>query len=126
MVIVLIHWRIKPEMEHEFLEYWRTTTTVPDRTGLITEMLSEVNTPKDFSYITWTLDPESLGNFKSYVNVGIWSDSETFFDQIGKNFNDDLPMKEFEQFRRRRIVLTPQGWRRGSHPLPGSDSLGTI
>lgn len=30
----------------------------------------------DFSYITWHLeDGESLGNFKSYVTVGIWQES---------------------------------------------------
>ena len=39
MIIVIIHWKIKPEQEkvEEFLEFWRKAALVGDRTGLIGE-----------------------------------------------------------------------------------------
>ncbi|MDE2229788.1 MAG: hypothetical protein KGL11_12215 [Alphaproteobacteria bacterium] len=126
MIIVLIHWRIKPEQEHidAFLEFWRTKATVEDRTGLVGEFLSETMTPKDFPYITWHMDPDTLGDHKSFVNAGIWADEEAFHEQIGKNFNDDKPMLPFEKYRRRRIVLRPNSQRIGMAKLPSVDSAG--
>jgi hypothetical protein len=128
MMIVLIHWRIKPEREQisDFLGYWKTQATVSDRTGLITEMLSEARSAKDFWYATWRLDPESFGNFKSYVNVGFWHDDNAFEEQIARHFNDDLPMKDFEKYRRRRAILTPTAWRLGGSSLPSADSDGVL
>jgi hypothetical protein len=118
MMIVLIHWRIKPDRVDEFLAFWKQTATVADRSELVTEMLSEVRSPKDFWYATWSLDPESFGNFKSFVNVGIWNDDQAFKEQIADKFNDDLPLKSFEMYRRRRAILTPKTWRIGNAQLP--------
>jgi hypothetical protein len=67
MIIVLIHWRIKPDKTTDFLDVWRTQARVNDRTGLVAELLNEVKTPKDLWYITWHLDPDSLGDFVSYL-----------------------------------------------------------
>ena len=126
MMIVLIHWRIKPHKVDDFLDYWKTQATIGDRKGLITEMLSEVRTPKDFWYATWSLDSESLGDFKSYVNVGFWHDDNEFQTQIADKFNDDRPLLPFEMYRRRRAILTPRSWRRGQAELPQKDAAGVL
>jgi hypothetical protein len=126
MIIVLIHWRIKPEKTSEFLDFWKTQATIQNRGDLVAEMLNEVQMPKDFPYATWSLDPESFGNFKSYVNVGVWDDDNAFQEQIGQYFNDDRPMLDFEKFRRRRAVLKPVSWRRGQAQLPENDPAGVL
>src|SRR5215207_4961563 len=38
--IVLVEWKIKKGREAEFLDYWSTQSTIPDRSGLIGEFLS--------------------------------------------------------------------------------------
>jgi hypothetical protein len=127
-VIVLIHWRIKPEPEHveAFLAFWQTKSTVDDRTGLIGEFLSETLGAKDFPWITWHMDPDGLADHKSFVNVGMWTDEKAFHEQIGKNFNDDRPMLPFEKYRRLRIVLRPKCWRMGHGRLPAIDSSSVL
>lgn len=128
MIIVLIHWRIKPEQEHvdAFLDFWRTKAIVEDRTGLVGEFLSETLAPGDFPYITWHIDPDNLGDHKSFVNVGTWADENAFQKQIGNKFNDDKPMLSFEKYRRRRMVVRPKCWRMGDGRLPIHDSGGVL
>ena len=125
-IVVLIHWRIKPGPEHvdAFLEFWRTKCTVEDRSGLVSELLSETLAVRDFPYITWHMDTDALDDHKSFINVGTWEDENAFQEQVGKNFNDDKPMLSFEKYRRRRIVLRPQCWRIGHANVPVDDSGG--
>jgi len=78
----------------------------------------------NFPYITWHLDPESLGNFKSYVTIGLWADAKTFGEEVAKYFNDDKPLLAFEKYRRRRVIFEPVGWRIGKTSLPNYDSPG--
>ena len=33
--IVAVEWRIKKGQENEFLEYWSTRSTIPDRSGIV-------------------------------------------------------------------------------------------
>jgi hypothetical protein len=124
----LIHWRIKPEQKHidDFLEFWRTKSIVENRTGLVGEFLSETLNQKEYPYITWHMDPDSLNDHKSFVNVGTWVDEKAFHEQIGKNFNDDKPMLPFEKYRRLRIVLRPKCWRMGHGKLPVDDSSSVL
>jgi len=124
MFIALIHWRIRPDKKNvaAFLKFWKTKNTVPKREGLIGEFLSDGLPVKEFPYITWHLDSESLGNFKSFVTVGLWRSAEDFDSQISKNFNDDKPLLSFEKYRRRRVIFQPVGWRMGKSALPDSDS----
>ena len=37
MIVVLIHWKIRPEQEmvDEFLKFWRETAIIDDRRGLL-------------------------------------------------------------------------------------------
>jgi hypothetical protein len=126
MITALIHWRIKPDDSSNtaFLNHWKTNNTIGDRTGLIVEFLSDSLPIAAFPYITWHLDGESLGDFKSYVTIGLWADANDFKEQIASYFNDDKPMLEFEKYRRRRVVLRPVEWRIGETPLPKDDSQG--
>ena len=126
MMIALIHWRIKPNDEsvEAFLEHWRTNNTIGDRSGLIAEFLSQSLPMAQFPFITWHLDAESLGNFKSYVTVGIWQDAADFAKQVAGYFNDENPLLPFEQYRRRRVVFKPAEWRIGCASMPTLDSPG--
>src|ERR1051326_9480493 len=124
MIIALIHWRIRPDDESisAFLHHWKTNNTIRDRTGLMAEFLSDSLPMSQFPYITWHLDSESLGNFKSYVTVGLWQDAHAFREQVAAYFNDEKPMLPFEQYRRRRVVFEPVSWRSGEAPVPAFDS----
>lgn len=125
-MIALIHWRIKPDCVEEFLAHWRKENKIKDRSGLIAEFLSDSLKPSDMPYITWHLDEQSLGNFRSYVTVGIWADADAFEKQIAEYFNDEKPMLPFEQFRRRRVVFRPVEWRIGESAMPVSDTDGVL
>ncbi|MGP1354633.1 MAG: hypothetical protein ACTS1Z_15065 [Parasphingopyxis sp.] len=122
--IALIHWRIKDDGVEEFLRHWRENNRIEDRSGLIAEFLSDSLKPSDLPFITWHLDEQSLGNFRSYVTVGIWADGDAFAEQIARYFNDDKPMLPFEQFRRRRVVFRPVEWRIGEAAIPKEDTPG--
>lgn len=128
MLAALIHWRVKPEQEHvdAFLDHWKNNNRVDDRRGLIAEFLSDPLDTKSFPHVTWHLDGESLGDFKSYVTVGLWSDADEFEKQIAQHFNDGQPLKSFEKYRRRRVVFHPVGWRVGDGDLPEGDSEGVV
>jgi hypothetical protein len=126
MMIALIHWRIKPynESTAAFITHWKTNNTIGDRSGLIAEFLSDSLPISDFPYITWHLDSESLGDFKSYVTVGLWHDAEAFRQQVATYFNDGKLLLPFEKYRRRRVVFKPIEWRIGETLMPAQDSPG--
>ena len=126
MIIALIHWRVKLGDEHTraFLHHWQTRNTIANRSGLIAEFLSDSLPMSQFPYITWHLDSESLGDFRSYVTVGFWQDTDAFRDQVAAYFNDDKPSLGFEQYRRRRVIFSPVHWRIGDAQLPEADSDG--
>ncbi|MBO6528398.1 hypothetical protein [Erythrobacter sp.] len=125
-MIALIHWRIKPESVEDFLTHWREQNRIADRSGLIAEFLSDSLKPSDMPFITWHLDEQSLGNFRSYVTVGIWVDGDAFAEQIGQYFNDENALLPFEQYRRRRVVFRPVEWRIGNAELPETDTPGVL
>ena len=121
MVVVLIHWRIKPtdEAEAAFFEYWTNDATINDKSSLAAEFLSAPMLARDvpFRVDDLTLGPGIL-DCRHFVNVGIWETWEAFYDQVGKNMGDDAPVKPFEADRRTRTVLRPRESRVGSWPLP--------
>jgi hypothetical protein len=129
MFIALIHWRIVPDRVDEFLQYWKNNNTIGERKGLIAEFLSE-SLPQDKLPIpiripiSWHLDENSLGDFKSYVTVGLWKDSEAFYDQVKGYLNEDRPMLPFEKYRRRRVIFDSVCWRIGQWKMPETDSPG--
>ena len=127
MVVVLIHWKIRPEpsMVDDFLNFWRTNAVIDDRRGLICEFLSEAHSPAEYSWITWQLTG-SEGKYRSFINVGYWDGSEEFHAQVGKYFETSLDQQPFERFPRVRTLLNPKCWRIGDSRLPKHDSGGVM
>ena len=126
MVIVVIKWSIKPDRIEAFRLFWSQEARVQDRRGLVGEFLNEVGSKDDYPYITWNLDDQGAQASQLYVNVGIWTDSDAFQEQIARYFNDDGPIREFEAARRVRTVLMPKLWRIGGAMLPVDDSSGVL
>jgi hypothetical protein len=128
MHVVLVHWRIKPDQQNiqAFLKHWREENKIEDRSGLVAEFLSESISPKDFPDTTWHLDPENLGDHKSFVNVALWREAKDFDEQIARHYNDKKEMKSFEKYRRRRVVAEAGDWRIGQFPLAKRDSKGVL
>lgn len=125
MVIVLIHWKIKPDKVDDFFAYWQRSVVVQDREGLIGEFLSEGCNTSEFPWITWDLSG-CEGLYRSFINVGLWRNAQDFHEQIGKYFKDKEEPKEFEYERRVRTTLRPKHWRMGDSSIPGHDSGGTL
>ena len=118
--IVVVEWKIKKGREAEFLDYWSTRSTIPDRTGLIGEFLSGVEDRERFPWINWTLDDR----WTTFYNVGLWRDRLDFEGQIGKFIDNSRPPQDFEATRRTRVFLAPERWRIGATALPKSDPEG--
>jgi hypothetical protein len=115
--IVVVEWKIKPGRECEFLEYWSTRSTIPDRSGLIGEFLNEVDR---LPWVNWSLDE----GWTTFYNVGIWRDAAAFEEQIGKFIDNSRPPLDFEAGKRSRVFLAPERWRIGAVPLPATDPAG--
>jgi hypothetical protein len=115
MVIVLISWRIKPtdDAVEQFKAWWRDHANVDDRSGLFGEFLSS---PVPADELPFETDDMRVphGEYRPFVNVGLWRDVEAFQTQIVKNFSDDKPPHPFEAERRRRTVLVPDERRMGA------------
>jgi hypothetical protein len=114
MRIVLIEWRIRKGQEEQFLEYWSKRAVVQDRSGLIAEFLSRVESPQQYPWITWELDE----CWTTFVNVGLWREASDFEEQIGRYMDDTRPPLAFEAERRRRVLVAPERWRTGGTNLP--------
>lgn len=127
MIIVLIHWKIKPdqEMVDKFLHFWRQEALVEDRRGLVGEFLTEAHSTEEYSWITWQLT-EREGQYRSFINVGYWNSANEFHAQIGKYFEVRTGPKEFEAETRTRVALKPKSWRMGNSNLPTHDSGGVL
>ena len=127
MVIVLIHWKIKPKqkMVDRFLEFWKKEAIVNDRRGLVGEFLTESHSNAEYDWITWGLGGCER-KYRTFINIGYWSSAEEFKDQIGQYFDTSSGKKDFEAKRRVRTVMKPKCWRIGDASLPSHDSGGVL
>jgi len=95
MDIVIVYWKIKPEMEQEFLDWWKLgMESKPD--GLMEEHLSKVE-PDETS--TWDL---SSPGYLTYINVGKWTDKKHW----KAAFSDHSTLQPFEASLRERIWVS--------------------
>jgi hypothetical protein len=127
VVIVLIHWRIKPDVASEaaFLEFWRTVARISDKTNLIGEFLSAPVLATNFPFLVDDFSAgHSQGACKHFMNIGLWRDWKSFEQEVGKYFDDAKPMQPFEAQRRTRTVLEPKEWRRGEAALTNTSTCG--
>ncbi|MCY4588990.1 MAG: hypothetical protein OXE86_00190 [Alphaproteobacteria bacterium] len=125
MIIVIIHWKIKPDMVNEFLDFWRMSAVVNDRNGLIGEFLGEEHSAAEFGWITWPMTG-CKGKYRSFVNVGYWNSGDEFQAQVGRYFDLSTGPKDFEAEPRLRTALRPKCWRIGDSTLPIRDSRGVL
>jgi len=125
MFIILIHWRIKPTEEYinAFRKFWREKVPINNDNDLIGEFLSEPLRAEDVQYPIDVILPGEEKPYVSFVNVGIWKDENSFYDQVGKYIPPEGTTKEFEAYPRRRIPLEPKFWRRGKSQLPDLNNL---
>ncbi|MBI4894705.1 MAG: hypothetical protein HY833_03145 [Candidatus Aenigmarchaeota archaeon] len=95
MDIIVVYWKIKPDMEQDFLEWWRSGLgSKPE--GLIEEHLSKVE-PDETS--TWDL---SNSKYVTYLNVGKWKDKKYW----KKVFSGQAKLQPFEAALRERIWVS--------------------
>lgn len=120
--IVVVEWKIKKGHEQEFLDYWSTKSTIPDRTGLIAEFMSGEESREQFPWINWAA--AESGDFTVFYNVGIWRRADDFMGQIGKYIDNNRPPMAFEADHRHRVFLAPVKWRIGMASLPAKDADG--
>ena len=121
MILVLIHWRIKPTEKAvaDFRNWWENVAKIPDTKNLIGEFLSEPLPASNFKFAVNDLSAkDGEPPHTVFINVGMWKDWESFDAQVGHNFRDDKPPMEFEAIRRTRTILEPKAWRRGQWQLP--------
>lgn len=123
MIIVAIHWKIRPDKTDEFLRYWKEKAFIHDRSGLVGEFLTEPLSNTEHDWITWDLLGDK-GKYKSFINVGYWESAEKFHEQVGKNFKNTP--EDFEYELRVRTALNPAHWRMGDASLPKSSTGGVI
>ena len=114
MRIVLVEWRIRKGEEEQFLEYWSKRVPVLDRSSLIGEFLSRVESRQQYPWITWELSER----WTTFVNVGLWREASDFEEQIGRYMDNTRPPMAFEAERRRRVLVAPERWRMGGTGLP--------
>ena len=102
MIIVLIHWKIKPdqEMVDKFLQFWRQTAVVEDCRGLIGEFLTEAQSTAECSWIMWQLTG-CEGKYRSFINVGDWNSVNSFQQLL---FKERFPHVVFGQPMKLRQV----------------------
>lgn len=121
--VIVVHWKIKPEREAEFLDYWATRASVADRSGLVGEFLSSV---ADRAQHPWINLQALSPRWASFFNVGLWRDAAAFQDQIGRYIDNTQPPFDFEAERRERVFLVPERWRTGHSALPAADPPGVV
>lgn len=135
MIIALINWRILPDQVEAFLSKWKTGLSLGNAPGLIGEFLSKVESHDFHEGITWEMEADEKDNkadwrsteFVSYVNVGVWTDTDFFMNAVGKYMSAGRSLKEpFEAAPRRRAILLPEHWRRGQLHLPATTSEGVV
>ncbi len=115
--IVAVEWRIKKGQENEFLEYWSTRSTIPDRAGLVAEFLNRVESREQFPWMVWEFNE----GWTTFINIGIWREGADFQQQIGRFIDNSRPPLAFEADRRRRVFMAPERWRIGNTPLLTAD-----
>ena len=120
--IVVVEWKIKKGHEQEFLDYWATKSTIPDRSGLIAEFMSGEESREQFPWINWAA--AETGDFTTFYNIGIWRKADDFMGQIGKYIDNKRPPMAFEADHRHRVFLAPVKWRIGQASLPAQDADG--
>jgi hypothetical protein len=128
MHFVLIHWKIRrtEQAVHDFLQYWSEVLTIPDRTGLIGEFLSQPLRPEETGLFQNGVALQDTPAYYSFINLGLWEDVRAFQEQIDRPYRQrGLAQLPFEYAKCQGLLLHPCQWRLGTASLPAWDQLGT-
>jgi hypothetical protein len=110
MVVILVHWLIKPNKTEEFVKRWEGMTVQAD-SGLYREIFTTPETEvQNLHYHTFGLESP---NYRTYINIGIWNSIDDFDKAIGKyipevksqNGKQIIELEDFEFKLRERLVL---------------------
>jgi hypothetical protein len=74
MIIVLIHWRIKPtdEATSAFFDWWKTAAVIKEKTNLVGEFLSMPLPAHEFRFLVNDLSPEQGESpYRAFINVNL-------------------------------------------------------
>lgn len=123
MIIVIIHWKIRPSEESRFLRHWQETLTVDERSHFVGEYLCRPLSKEEVSFDCKIFNVPENPSYRSFFNVGIWKDLESFKKAVIDRYVGDGPenLEAFELEGRERMVLAPISWRSGLQMLPESD-----
>jgi hypothetical protein len=87
--IVAVEWRIKKGQENEFLEYWSTRSTIPDRSGLVAEFLNRVESREQFPWMVWEFNENwttiTVAECATLVNSAQSSQKHVVFPASGQS-----------------------------------------
>ena len=126
MHLILIHWKIirTEQAVHDFFRYWSEGLTIPDRTGLIGEFLSQPLCAEETGLFRHGIALQDTSAYYSFVNLGLWEDVSAFQEQIDRPYRQrGLAKLPFEYARCQGLVLQPCQWRLGLRSLPTQDQL---
>lgn len=131
MIVILVHWLIRPGLEQTFEARWREMS-VDEHSGLYRELLTTLKKPD--SNVSSTSEEKfhtfSVGDpfHATYINIGVWESLEHFDKAIGKYIPavkveekngrriQTVELEEFEFKLRERVVLDVIGTRGGQLP----------
>jgi hypothetical protein len=125
MVVILVHWLIRPGSEEEFKSRWNQMT-IGLGSGLYREILTELDPePVNPKFHTFSLgDPF----YSTFINIGIWKSVEHFDRAVGKYIPEaqiiekdgkqkySIELEGFEFKLRERVVLKVISDRGGQLP----------
>ncbi len=131
MIIILIHWLIKPGCEEKFKKVWHNMT-IQSGQGLYREVLTEPVLRDDPKFNTFSITDRS---YKTYINIGFWRSLEDFDKAVGqyipssteledpkdKRMKRAILLEDFEFKIRERIVLEKIWDRDGGEAFPKAD-----
>jgi hypothetical protein len=131
MVIILVHWLVRPGYEEMFKRFW-CDMNVPQNEGLYREILTEPSALNDPKFNTFSLTDRS---YSTFINIGLWRSVEDFDNIITKRYilpaveaknpktgrtERIITLDEFEFKIRERIVLKIISDRDGGLQMPKS------
>jgi hypothetical protein len=119
VVVVLVHWLIRPGLENKFEDRWRAMT-VDAHAGLYREILTSLEKSREEPQSSDKFHTFSIGDpfYTTYINIGMWENLESFDAAIGKYIPEakieerdgrrfqTVELEEFEFKLRERVVLT--------------------
>jgi len=125
MVVVLVHWLIRPGKEEDFKARWEQMI-IGANEGLYREILTELDRePANPKFHTFSLgDPF----YSTFINIGVWESVDHFDRAVGKYIPEaeivekdgrqkfSIELEEFEFKLRERTVLKILSDRGGQLP----------